>query len=204
MENLDTIRRLTPNFFFWQGLRFVPLGLIILLFAFTIGDPPLAQFREEWVEDVLLAALVTFAVISSMWIGKYYNRQFGQVQGAPGAHQQRDRIKWLVAYPLMFLSLIYDAIVEPPLFVTGIIWSIGLVAYWYSTGRGRKHYLFAAVLMGILAFLPLFGIVSAGTQILRLFFLLLGLTYVLGGTLDHLELTRILKPIEDLHEADSV
>lgn len=204
MENLDMIRKVTPNFFFWQGLRFVPLGFIILLFAFTIGDPPWAQFGVEWVSDLLLAAFVALAVIASIWIGRYYNRHFGQVRESPGAHRQRDTIKWLIAYPLMFLSLIYDAVLQPAVFVTGLVWAIGLVAYWYSTGRGRRHYFVAAGLMALLAFLPPLGLVRAGDEILRLFFLLLGLTYVFGGILDHIELTQIFKPIEDLRDADPV
>ena len=44
--DLDRVRAVTANFFFWQGLRWVPLGSILILSALI----PLGKrfFNERW------------------------------------------------------------------------------------------------------------------------------------------------------------
>lgn len=196
MADLNTIKRVTPNFFFWQGLRFVPFGLVMFLWSFMMGDPPWWRLSESWPEDFILVVLFVIAFFVMRWIGSYYDRIYGYVRNAPDAHRRRDTIKWMVAYPLMFSALILDGVLEPPLFISGLVWAGGILAYWWSTGRGRYHYWVAAGVLVILAFLPLLDLLPAGDEMLRVFFVTLGMIYIVGGILDHLELARILKMAE--------
>jgi hypothetical protein len=71
------------------------------------------------------------------------------------------------------------------------------VAYWASTGRGRRHYLGIALLFATLTFVPTLGLVPAGKSMLGLFIGVLGGVYVLAGILDHLELVRVLRPLRE-------
>lgn len=196
---LDRIRGVTANYFFWQGLRLVPGGLILVIGGLLWSDwwP-----FTGWVEDALLVGVLLAALSVSLAIGRYYQRVFGQVQVIPGHRARRDAIKWLVFYPAMFASLLIDALTRIPFLISGIIWGAAIVAFWWSTGRGRYHYLVAASVLVVLTFLPTLGMVARGTPMLSLFFIVLGGIYIVGGVLDHLELRRLLPPVTADTEAE--
>lgn len=190
---LERIRRVTDNYFFWQGLRFVPMGaaLLVVGLRWSPGWP----LRGGWSDLVMFSAL-GIALWASGAIGSYYRRSFGDVHGTPGAHQRRSVTKWLIVYPLMALSLILDGLFTPPVFISGPVWGAGILAYWWSTGRGRPHYLVAAALLAGFGLLPALGLVAAGRAGMGPFFAVLGGIYVVAGVLDHLALRRLLPPVK--------
>lgn len=191
-SDLDRVHSITDNFFFWQGLRFVPMGAVLLVFSasYTSWWPIEHRFQSV----VLLAALAGGLAVSSA-IGRYYGRAYGRVAATPGAHVLRSTIKWLVVYPAVTASLLIDALLHPPIFTSGIVWALATLAYWWSTGRGRPHYLGAALLMGSTAAWPALGVSAPGRDMLNLFIAVVGVIYIVNGVLDHLELRRSLPPI---------
>jgi hypothetical protein len=191
-QHLRLVRDVTANFFFWQGLRWVPMGVGLIVFALAAapGVPLPNAAREVVPAATMLVALWLSTTVAT----NYYRRTFGDVRGLPGLHAKRDTVKWLVAYPLMFGSMILDARLAPPVFVSAIVFAAGIVAYRQSTGRGRVHYLFAAAILALFGLLPLTGVVPTGKALFGPFLGLLGAIYVVSGALDHLELTRILRP----------
>lgn len=191
-EQLDQIRRVTDNYFFWQGLRFVPMGAALLVVGLRWS--PGWALSAGW-SDVVMYGALGIAVWASAAIGSYYRRAFGDVHGTPGAHQRRSATKWLVVYPVMALSLIVDGAFAPPVFISGPVWGMAVLAYWWSTGRGRQHYLVAAALLAGFGLLPTLGLVAPGRAGMGPFFALLGGVYLVGGVLDHLALRRLLPPV---------
>ena len=189
---VERIRRVTSNYFFWQGLRWVPLGLIMM--ALGLRRTSWSPIGAAW-EDVFLLCLIGLVTAMSPLIGRYYRRSFGDVRDDPDAHQRRDIMKWSLVYPLMILSLVIDMKFKPALFITGPVWCGGILAYWVSTGRGRPHYLIASMTMLGLSALQWFGFVEPGKQMFSAFGLVLGAIYIIGGLLDHRELCRILRPV---------
>ena len=188
--DLERIRSVTANYFFWQGLRWVPGGVVMLVLALAdLGVLPAPRWGGA-ATLVLLAA----AMYVSARLGRYYARTFGRVRGTPGQHARREAIKWRLVYPAMALSLVADAWLRWPFFLSGVVWAAAVVAYWWSTGRGREHYLVAATLLALTALLPAAGLVLPGKQILDVFIALVGIIFIVGGILDHLELRRILRP----------
>jgi hypothetical protein len=189
---VERIRRVTSNYFFWQGLRWVPIGLVVMALGLTRTNwSPIA---DAW-EDTLILCLIVLVMALSPLIGVYYRRSFGDVRDDPDAHQRREMMKWLLVYPLMILSLVIDMKFKPAFFVTGPVWCSGILAYWLSTGRGRPHYLIASMSMLGLSVLQWFGFVEPGKQMFSVFGLVLGAIYIIGGLLDHRELCRILRPV---------
>jgi O-antigen/teichoic acid export membrane protein len=187
--DLDRLRRITANFFFWQGLRVVPFGLLGLLAAATYAPWWPAEIPAEQALLVgVAAALVGFIVA-----GRYYDHEYGRVAERNEDHRQRSRLKWFAIYPVMATSLAIDVIVAPALFISGIVWAAAIVLYWASTGRGRLHYLAIAAGTAGLALAPTLGVASAGDGMLPLFFGWFGAAYVVAGLLDHLELRRHLR-----------
>lgn len=190
--DLDRVHSITDNFFFWQGLRLVPMGAALLVLS--------ATYASWWPIDRRVHAVVPVAVLLlglalSGAIGSYYGRAYGRVAAAPGAHALRSTIKWLVAYPAMAASLLIDGVVRLPIFITGIVWAAATLAYWWSTGRGRPHYLGAALLFASTSAWPALGVATRGHAMMNLFLAVLGATYMINGVLDHLELRRTLPPV---------
>lgn len=191
-RRLERIRSVTDNYFFWQGLRLVPMGAALLVVAlrWTAWWP----LRDPWSDLALLLVLVV-GLIASWAIGSSYRRTFGDVRGRPGAHARRDTVKWLIVYPVMAAALVVDGLLRPPVFVTGPVWGAATAAYWWSTGRGRPHYLVAAILLAGFGALPALGLVGSGKAAIAPFFALLGVIYMVGGVLDHFELKRLFGPV---------
>jgi hypothetical protein len=190
--DLDRVHSITDNFFFWQGLRLVPVGAALLVLS--------ATYASWWPIDrrfqgVVLVTVLLVGIVLSGAIGSYYARTFGRVAAAPGAHARRSTIKWLVAYPAMAASLLIDGAVRPPIFITGIVWAAATLAYWWSTGRGRPHYLGATLLFASTAAWPALGAAARGRAMINLFLAVVGATYMINGVLDHLELRRTLPPL---------
>jgi hypothetical protein len=191
-RDLRMVRDVTANFFFWQGLRWVPLGvaLIVLALASTVGARDAA-----WAPWVMRGTLALALWLSTTVAGRYYRRTFGAVRALPGLHTRRTAIKWLVVYPAMVGAMILDGTLELPVFLSGFAFAAGIVAYRHSTGGGRAHYLAAAGALAVIALLPLTGLVPTGRALFSPFIGLLGAIYVVGGVLDHHELVRILRPV---------
>lgn len=189
---VERIRRVTSNYFFWQGLRWVPIGIVVM--ALGLRRTNWSPIAGAW-EDLLILCLIVLVMALSPLIGVYYRRSFGDVRDDPDAHQRREMMKWLLVYPLMILSLVIDIKFKPAFFVTGPVWCSGILAYWLSTGRGRPHYLIASMSMLGLSALQSFGFVEPGKQMFSVFALVLGAIYIIGGLLDHRELCRILRPV---------
>ena len=189
--DLERVRAVTANFFFWQGLRWIPMGFVLILFA--LG--PFAQQRLgiPRTEEVTLVLMLVATWLSTTVLGRYYARRYGRVQGIPGQHARRTSIKWLVVYPAMFAALILDWKLNAPMFISGAVFAAGIEAYRRSTGGGRRHYIAGAILLALMTFAPLAGIGSSRELLFPLLGVLGGI-YVIGGALDHRELVKILGP----------
>lgn len=193
-NDLQVIRDVTANLFFWQGFRLIPMGVALLAVTFILGGAIPVPRRLAVVFAVML---LMGATAMSSAAGAYYRRVYGSASPYPGQHAQRDRWKWLVVYPLMIAATLIDIFARPTLFVSGLVWAAAVLAYRMSTGRGRNHYFVAAALMAATAFLPSFGVTTPGVQTLHLFVGLLGAVYIVGGLLDHFELTRVFHEVEE-------
>jgi hypothetical protein len=189
--DLDRLRRITANFYFWQGLRVVPFGLLGLLAAATYAP----WWPAEMPGDEALLIGVAAALVGFIVAGRYYDREYGRVAERSEDHRQRSRIKWFAVYPVMATSLAVDLIVAPSLFISGIVWAAAIVLYWAATGTGRLHYLVIAAGTAALALAPTLGVAGAGDGMVPLFFGWFGSAYVVAGVLNHLELRRHLRGI---------
>jgi len=201
-DRLRRIHDVTDNFFFWQGLRWIPLGAAMLTYsALRSADLPIASDAPEWISLLLFAVAMW---LSTSVLGRYYARHFGSVRGDASRHVVRTSVKWLVVYPAIVVAMLVDIELLPPFVVSGLAFAVAIEAYRQSTGGGRGHY--TAFAIGLVAFsiLPLFGIVPAGKQGLTPLIGIVGLIYIVGGVLDHRELVRVLAPVQEGQHVASV
>ena len=185
----ERVRAVTDNFFFWQGRRFIGLGPVLIVAAFTAN----AGLDERLVNGVLAAAIAV-AMIASIRIGRRYREEFGNVRPIPGAHATRSRVKWLLVYPAMFASLALDILSHDrlPLFVSGFVWAVGIALYRRSTGGGRTHYLVLAACLAGLGLAPLATAIT-GRDLAAVMMLVLGAGYTASVLLDDDEMRDVLR-----------
>lgn len=184
--DLDVVRRVTENYFFWQGLRWVPFGILFLIF----GAAMMTDGDNDVLLDVLLLVAVTAALLVNTWLDRYYARTFGRVTDRARAHRRRTVLKWALVYPALVAAVAIDLTVAPPLLVSGPMWAGAMVAYWVSTGRGRPHVLVAAAATLFTVLIPLTG--ASPDHNFGIFFVVVGMVYVVVGLLDHRELVGVL------------
>jgi hypothetical protein len=191
MNDPDKIRRVSANFFFWQGLRFVPFGLALAIYGVLFTQPGNLGITGDY-GVLITAGLFLFAWLAMNYIGKYYYRVYGSIQNVPGLHLRRERIKWWLVYPLITLAIAADLIWARSFVFSGITWALSTLAFWWSTGQGRRHYWLAIATLAAYSFAPMFGLIEPGKAAISWFFVLVGLVYVFCGLLDHAELTRLM------------
>lgn len=202
--DLDLIRRVTDNYFFWQGYRWVPFGIVFLMYSIVFLEPGWLP-RTEWVTLGIPAFVLALSMFANSRIGQYYYEHFGRVRGIPGRHTARDTIKWLIFYPALGVGMVLDYKLKGPVFISGLAAAVCLIGYWWSTGRGREHYLFGAAVMALSSLLPTFHIVTGWKQLSAIFFGVFGLIYVVGGILDHRALTQVFaQPYDNEKDGESI
>jgi hypothetical protein len=189
-RSLRRIHAITDNLFFWQGLRWVPLGVALVLVSIALSPvDPLPKVLRPWVGTPLLVAAFW---LSQSVIGRHYARTVGRVQMDHERHTTRTAIKWLVACPALAFAMVADAHWRPPVLVSAIVLALLIEAYRESTGGGRLHYVAASVGFMAIAQFPLWNVMAPGVGALSVVMGYLGAIYVIGGVLDHRELLHAL------------
>lgn len=186
------VHDVTANYCLWQGLRLLPMGAVWFLVALRWS--PWWPLTGSW-SDGAFVMICALALLGSSVMGRYYRRTFGDVRALPGQHARRDATKWFVVYPALLIALLVDAYLQPRVLISGLAWAIAVLAYWSSTGRGRRHYLWGGFLLMLIGLAPAAGLTQSGRTGLALFFAILGLIHVVGGLLDHRELRRMFPPV---------
>ncbi|MCC6189516.1 MAG: hypothetical protein IT318_10795 [Anaerolineales bacterium] len=187
MYDLQRVRFVTGQFYYLQGLRIVPIGLYLVLLATgwlgRQGDCTLQL-------PALLLALALYFVA-----GRYYERRFGRVQRQ--SQRAAEALLVLVALIVFLAANAIDAVGQLPVSLTGLGMASFLFAVYAVHGsRYRQHYAILGVGMLVLSLLPL-AWKQTGLSLDRVLLGAFGLAYVVGGVLDHLLLTRTLKPLPD-------
>ena len=187
-QRLERIQTITRYFPFWQGLKIVPVGVFLLIMAsiYHLDTPPL------W-SAIYVVGLSIF-VFGTGWINRWYRRLFGVVSN-PKVNQPLDRVSYLVLVPAIVVGAVIDAMFQLPVSFYTLALAGGLLWARHATGGGRPHYFWVAGTMIAAAFLP--AILGDGSSTIQLALAVMGAGSILIGILDHLELTRIFKPIKE-------
>ena len=188
--DLRRVHAVTDNFFFWQGLRWIPIGVALMVFSVAmLPGVPIPKPIRPWVGvPFMLVALW----LSTSVLGRYYAAHFGRVSMDLTRHKTRTSVKWFVIYPAMLAAMVVDAKWKLPVLASALVFALAIEAYRESTGGGRLHYIVAAVLLVAYSLFPLLGVIAPGINALAGVIGLTGAIYVVGGLLDHREMVRVL------------
>jgi hypothetical protein len=189
-SDLRRIHAVTDNFFFWQGLRWIPLGFALMVFSIAMMPAiPLPKEIRPWIG---VPFMIVAMWLSTRVLGRYYARNFGRVRMDLSRHKTRTSVKWFVVYPSMVAGMIIDVKFHPQILVSALAFAAAIEAYRESTGGGRLHYIVAAIGFVAFSLLPLVGALANGIAAIGMVVGLTGAVYIIGGLLDHLEMVRIL------------
>lgn len=196
LQRLERIRTVTRYFAYWQGLKVVPMGLLCLAVA---GMSRLPETNPTAVL-VLRLALFTAALLATVFIGAGYKRQFGVVYN-PRANWRLDALTLFVTVSILVGLILVDLWPTLPIYLTALGYAFFFVWVRQVTGGGRNHYLWLAAVLLLVSLLPLFGL--GGSVAPQMLLVTLGLGLVVTGVLDHLELIRIFRPVENKNGASA-
>lgn len=195
IRDLERVRYVTENYEQLQGLRNVPLGLMLLFSgALTLFPSSLSSFGPVVSEAFfyLLFIVLIATVLLYFVIGNYYERKFGWVQTFSLNGKQITAVTTLIIVLLVVGSV--NLMFRPPIHMIWLVWGLSVMAVHWRERRFRTHYVVIGVLIICVSFLPLLGITSVSLSYeaggLMAF---LGILFVVGGTFDHLLLVRTMK-----------
>jgi hypothetical protein len=188
IDRSQKLRAVTDNIFFWQGLRFVALGPVMVLTGLVASLPAV----HEWTGNAMLIAAIIVATFASTRLGRRYREEFGSVSPIPGAHRVRSLAKWLLVYPIMFGAFALDLLQPMPILVSGLVWGGAILLYRHSTGGGRDHYLVLAAMVAALTLGPL-AAGATSKAMTYVMIIVLGAGFSVCAILDDREMRRVLK-----------
>ncbi|MBI5841649.1 MAG: hypothetical protein HZB19_16275 [Chloroflexi bacterium] len=199
---LSKIRFVAANYSRLQGLREVPVGMLVVFVSIW------AMYNHGPTADLTAPFLAAFGAALLYWlIGRYYNRVFGRVKQT---RQQLNReiIASVVFSLLALLAFWLDAAMQIPVCALGLVFAAALFEnFWRATEsvRSKAAALFpenlaAAIVILIISILPLFGIswwefFGLKSQVVSVF-MVIGVVIILAGIWGHLRILRALPMME--------
>ena len=194
MPDLKRIRFVATNYAYLQGLKFVPLGVGVLLIVgwMQIGGRALA-----------VPIAIGIVVMTAIWLTeRYYERAVGRTR-ASLAYRLSDGGLALGGGALALAALWVDVYLRPPVSLLGLTCAVVILCdyvrmNWLAGGRFRSYALVMAVLVAVTSLLPLLG--------LRMWYTLfavlaaMGVAAIVLGLLDHRLPMQAMRPAPEVSD----
>lgn len=173
------IRDLAENYSDRQGLRVVPMAVAVLLQALP------APWRGDWQLLAMVAGIAGYPLV-----GRYYRARFGHVDEHPHPGPAFPAQAALTIL-LLFMVMAFDAIVNPPLFVSGLAVALWLIHAAWPSRTIRAHYLVLGIALAVLSFAPLAGVTHRATAVS--YGIVFGVALLVNGIVEHVRFVRLLR-----------
>lgn len=182
-RSLEDIYDLAANYSDRQGLRIVPLA--ILVFLQSLPRPVLLENVAATARMFPLPLIV--GLCGYVLIGRYYERRFGKVEELPhGGMPVALQIVLMVVGVMVTIGI--DVMVHPPVFVSGLLVAAWLMITSWSSRRIRGFYAATGVVLALISLLPLAG--KGLQQVGSVYGMTFGLSLLLAGLIDHWQFVR--------------
>lgn len=198
MKNIKEIRFVTMNYYNLQGLRLVPLGLLLMYVCYWANT---ARYPVKPAGFINLIAAMVLVTLTAFGIDLYYKKYFGVVKQTSESRRLEAQL-WTAGGILAIIAFWLDVSYKLPISLVGLVAGLSLIAdylrmSWVVKGRFLLYYPIGAAFIILVSLMPLFGLPS-WWHVLGLraqmfgIALLLGLFTVLAGVWSHIFLARTL------------
>lgn len=179
MQNIHKTRFLAANYSNLQGLKSIPLGLLLLIVVIW------ANMQKGSASNLTLPILLSIAMIV-LFIGiqRYYLTRFGRIDRTPN-QKRMEVILGVLGGIIGLAAFALDTRFDLPVSTVGLVFAGAIVAeylrmQWYAPGNYLLPLSAASfVIMLVVSILPLLGL-SNWWQLLGLRTQLLGVLFVAG------------------------
>lgn len=179
MQNIHKTRFLAANYSNLQGLKSIPLGLLLLIVVIW------ANMQKGSASNLTLPILFSIAMIV-LFIGiqRYYLTRFGRIDRTPN-QKRMEVILGVLGGIIGLAAFALDTRFDLPVSTVGLVFAGAIVAeylrmQWYAPGNYLLPLSAASfVIMLVVSILPLLGL-SNWWQLLGLRTQLLGVLFVAG------------------------
>lgn len=209
-DELSKIRFVTANYSRLQGLRVIPVGMLVVFVAVW------ALHNQGPTADLSEPILVTTVAALLYWLtDRYYNRVFGQVKRTPS--QRKGEAVLSVGFGILgLMAFILDTTQILPISTLGLVFAASFFEYFWQVDRSERGKIFtyfpenviATILVTAVSILPLFGIswwnaLGIRSQVVGVL-MLVGVVCILTGIWGHIRLVRVLSAVEAKLNDDTV
>ena len=207
MIDLNQVRWITITYANYQGLKAVPLGLLLTLVSLwaNAGTGPRRDF-------LFPGACIVVALLLYWLVSQFYERHYGTVR--PTASQRRSQVLRGVIGGLAGLAaFMADITFGLPVSFIGLLFALASLSegWWLvrqASGRMPAMNILVAVILGILSLLPLLG-VTWGQMIgfrsrLVAVTAVAGVVFVVTGIYEHIRLTRWLSRPQEVNHGQRI
>lgn len=190
MQDLKRIRFVTMNYSYLQGLKWVPIGLwMLLVVALTQIRGRMSGMSLEFILITVAAALVV------VWIQRYYDRTFGRARPSL-AHRLGEWGFGVVGGGLGLAAFWLDMTLKLPVSLVGLTCAAAILCdyarlNWYARGWFRSYALGMTLLVLAISWLPLLGVPVFPTLLIVV--TVMGVVLMALGLLDHRLLMQTMK-----------
>lgn len=197
-DRYHQIRYMTANYTRLQGLRTLPIGLLIIYVSIW------SLYNQGPTADLGTPILVAMVAALFYWItDRYYNHAFGQVVPSSGK-RKGEFIASMILGALALLAFVLDTARILSISVLGLVFAVCFLEYLWRTDRSEwKQVVFifpeniaAAVLLTVVSILPIFGISVWEAIGIRWplvgVFMTVGIVIIMTGIWGHIRMTRTL------------
>lgn len=193
MSNYQNTRWITRNFESLKGLINLPFAIYFIFLA--IWNSTQVGYTSTGKDIGFPLIIIILSILVSIWISRYYSRRIGNVKTITNT-----KIFWLfiVLFLLIilvdYLDLYINRQIANPVNITSLAFAIFFAFPYFR--RGQLVYLLFAFLFILLALTPTFGLLPYKTIFDNQYgvwgYLLVGVTMLVGGLVDHFTLKKLL------------
>lgn len=198
MDNINHLRFFTQNYSNLQGLRAIPLGLLLLILSLW------ANLQHGPARDLTLPISVTLVCLAIyLLIDRHYNRAYGKVKRAIS---HAELFIAAISAVLALAAFYIDTRNMIDISLLGLVFAVlfAFTGFWYWRPATTLLYtnIFLAISLVVLCFLPLitnqeWWSVLGFKSLILAFTFLYGVYCIICGIIAHIYLLRSLSSIQE-------
>jgi hypothetical protein len=201
MEDLKRMRVIAAHYRSLQGLRMLPWFLWLLVIGAVNPVMGLPQGRLDY-QCLLITPGIAVPWLLSKWIGAYYDRVYGRVEGLPPRNHLIEVLANILSVVIVYIGFVIDTFEWINMSVLGLIMAAAFLAEWWRSDRLLNHSVVFAALLVVLSLLPLIGTPAGGhwTHLCGGFVVIIvpGIILSISSLLNHIALVRNLKVLSQV------